>query len=210
MMEGLSEVSHQLCIWVGVDEIVNANEVGSQSQYAWPPQDPTRLTQPEPEYYKASGSAFVYGNDSFNPALKPTNSSLRSRHPSREGEDEVYSSGSERDNDDDPSESSSPEPYMSDYDYDDSGPLAAGERMPRHNKVRQGSEGYEVRPMGSWNIVEPQEGDRHREMPWEERGRYNVYQPAQDDDWDESDGDADGDDGEDVPLAVLRNRVGHA
>jgi hypothetical protein len=198
---------------VGVDEIVIANEVGHESQYAWPPQDPTRLTQPEPEYYKASGSAFVYGNDSFNPALQPTNSALRSRHQRQEGE--VYSSGSERDNDE-PSESSSPEPYMSDYDYDNSGPLAAGERMPRHNRVRQGSEGYEVRPMGSWNIVDhPQSeerqvhGDMPREMPWEERGRYNVYESAQDDDWDESDGDGDGDDGEDVPLAVLRNRVGH-
>jgi len=193
---------------VGVDEIVNANEVGFESQYAWPPQDPTRLTQPEPEYYKASGSAFVYGNDSFNPALRPTNSSLRSRHQIQEGEGEVYSSGSERDNDE-LSESSSPEPYMSDYDYDNSGPLEHGERMPRHNRVRQGSEGYEVRPMGDWNIVEPQEGNKSRGMPWEERGRYNVYEPAQDD-WDESDGDGAGDDGEDVPLAVLRNRVGHA
>ena len=100
---------------------------------------------------------------------------------------------------------------MSDYDYDNSGPLTAGERMPRHNRVRQGSEGYEVRPMGSWNVVDPLErqthGDRPREMPWEERGRYNVYEPAQDD-WDESDGD--GDEGEDVPLAVLRNRGGHS
>jgi hypothetical protein len=210
MMEGLSEVSVYRWIWMRIDEIVNANEVGFESQYAWPPQDPTRLTQPEPEYYKASGSAFVYGNDSFNPALKPTSSALRSRHQRQEGE--VYSSGSERDNDE-PSESSSPEPYMSDYDYDNSGPLAAGQRMPRHNRVRQGSEGYEVRPMGDWNIVdhpEPEvervQGDIPREMPWEERGRYNVYEPAQDD-WDESDGD--GDDGEDVPLAVLRNRAGH-
>ena len=190
-----------------IDEIVFANQVGFESQYAWPPQDPTRLTQPEPEYYKASGSAFVYGNDSFNPALRPTNSSLRSRHQTQ-GEGEVYSSGSERDNDE-LSESSSPEPHMSDYDYDNSGPLEHGERMPRHNRVRQGSEGYEFRPMGDWNIVEPQEGNRSREMPWEERGRYNVYEPAQDD-WDESDGDGDADDGEDVPLAILRNRAGHS
>ena len=193
---------------MGIDEIVNANEVGFESQYAWPPQDPTRLTQPEPEYYKSSGSAFVYGNDSFNPALRPSNSSLRSRHQIQEGEGNVYSSGSERDNDE-LSESSSPEPYMSDYDYDNSGPLALGERMPRHNRVRQGSEGYEVRPMGDWNIVDhpqPQVGERPREMPWEERGRYNVYEPAQDD-WDESDGD---ENGEDVPLAILRNRGGHS
>jgi palmitoyltransferase len=190
--------------------------VGHESQYAWPPQDPTRLTQPGPEYYQASGSAFVYGNESFNPALKPTNS-LRSRHPPQEGEGEVYSSGSERD-DEDVSESSSPEPYMSDYDHGNSGPLGQGERMPRYNQVRQGSEGYEVRPMGSWNIVDhPPDSEpgvmrtgNGREMPWEERGRYNVYEPAsaeddeEDDDWDEQD------EGEDVPLAILRNRMGHA
>lgn len=207
--------------------------VGSESQYAWPPQDPTRLTQPGPEYYQASGSAFVYGNESFNPALQPTNQSLRSRdqhqhrrHQQRERQEgEVYSSGSERDKEDEISESSSPEPYMSDYDYDDSGPLQHGERMPRHNQVRQGSEGYEVRPMGNWNIVDRpddnaqsghggwnREVEPGREMPWEERGRYNVYEPASagdgDDDWD--DGDGEDDDEEDVPLAVLRNRVGHA
>jgi hypothetical protein len=199
--------------------------VGHESQYAWPPADPTRLTQPGPEYYQTTGSAFVYGNESFNPALKPTNS-LRSRHQTQV-EGVVYSSGSERDNEDEyenehehepdsASESSSPEPYMSDYDYDNSGPLQNGERMPRYNRVRQGSEGYEVRPMGSWNIVdrpnpsEPQMRASDAERPWEgrvweERGRYNVYEPAQDDDWDEDD---DKDDGEDVPLAILRNRAG--
>lgn len=103
---------------------------------------------------------------------------------------------------------------MSDYDYDNSGPLSPGERMPRYNRVRQGSEGYEVRPMGSWNIVDHPESDTltrgvgvGREMPWEERGRYNVYESAPDDDWDDGE---DEDDGEDVPLAILRNRAGHA
>jgi hypothetical protein len=165
---------------------------GHESQYAWPPQDPTRLTNPGPEYYNQSGSAFVYGNESFNPALKPTNSSLRSRdhqrhHQNQHQEGEVYSSGSERDNEDDlgegsvsVSESSSPEPYLSDYDQDNYGPVPPGERMPRYNRVREGSEGYEVRPMGSWNVVDlppgppdPREGGmgmgERREMPWEER-----------------------------------------
>jgi hypothetical protein len=197
---------------------------GHESQYAWPPQDPTRLTNPGPEYYNQSGSAFVYGNETFNPALKPTNSSLRSRdhqrhHHNQHQEGEVYSSGSERDNDNDNesisvSESSSPEPYLSDYDQDNYGPLASGERMPRYNRVREGSEGYEVRPMGSWNVVDlppgppdPREGGmgmgERREMPWEERGRYNVYEPAEEDEWDEEE-----EEGEDVPLAVLRNRLG--
>jgi hypothetical protein len=83
--------------------------------------------------------------------------------------------------------------------------------------------------MGSWNIVnhpgsdldldpdpeshvidrgwggEGQMREPGREMPWEERGRYNVYEPAsaEEEEWDEEDG-------EDVPLAILRNRVGHA
>lgn len=212
---------------------------GHESQYAWPPQDPTRLTNPGPEYYDQSGSAFVYGNESFNPALRPSNSSLRSRdhrhHRQATQEGEVYSSGSERDNEEFPvegesvSESSSPEPYLSDYDQDNWGPVAHGERMPRYNRVRQGSEGYEVRPMGSWNIVDlppdpgsrdpnsqdPSQGimgERRRDngipMPWEERGRYNVYEPAEDDGGDDWDEEEDEGEGEDVPLAVLRNRLG--
>jgi hypothetical protein len=63
--------------------------------------------------------------------------------------------------------------------------------------------------MGSWNVVDhPEQGQMP--MPWEERGRYNVYQPAQDDqDQDEEDEEwgEEGDE-EDVPLAVLRTRVG--
>jgi len=174
------------------------------------------LTNPDPSYFQGSGSgsgsgstsAFVYGNESFNPALKPTNSSsLRSRNHEQyiDTTGEIYSSGSERDNDDDDdgsqSRSSSPEPYLSDYDDDNWGPVARGERMPRHNRVRQGSEGYEVRPMGSWNVVDPDPGpsrfsnrvDGEREMPWEEDGRYNVYHP--DEEWEESD--------EDIPLGLL-------
>jgi hypothetical protein len=174
------------------------------------------LTNPDPSYFQGSvsgsTSAFVYGNESFNPALKPTNSSsLRSRNHEQyiDTTGEIYSSGSERDNDDDDddggsqSRSSSPEPYLSDYDDDNWGPVARGERMPRHNRVRQGSEGYEVRPMGNWNVVDPDPArstnrvDGEREMPWEEDGRYNVYHP--DEEWEESD--------EDIPLGVLRDQV---
>lgn len=70
--------------------------------------------------------------------------------------------------------------------------------MPRHNHVRQGSEGYEVRPVGSWNIVDQPDPTRGpREMPWEEDGRYNIYHP--DEEWEESD--------EDIPLGVLRQQA---
>lgn len=164
------------------------------------------MSNPEPRF--ASSSAFVYGNDGLNPALRPTNGSLRAREQrrlrSREGDgqrhtqheghagegDDIYSSGSERDADEDLhpgsdfGSGSSPEPYMSDYDDENWGPLERGERMPRSRemRVRQGSEGYEVRPMGDWNIVDDHpmpRGDR----PWEEEGRYNVYHP--DVEWEE-------------------------
>ena len=176
------------------------------------------MSNPEPRY--ASSSAFVYGNDGLNPALRPTNGSLRAREQHRtrddhntppEGQEEgdIYSSGSERDADDDlhpgsdMGSGSSPEPYLSDYDDENWGPLERGERMPRPRpremRVRQGSEGYEVRPMGDWNIVDdhdldldPQRQQRRPEdtRPWEEEGRYNIYHP--DGDWEEeSEGELD-------------------
>lgn len=165
---------------------VHADSVGHEVQFDWPPQDPTRLSNPE--YQLANTSAFVYGNDGLNPNLRPSNSALRSRdrHPRSEAgvnSGEVYSSGSERDNEDDYSHSSSPEPYLSDYDDEDWGPLERGQRMPRVSRVRQGSEGYEVRPMGDWSIVDDLEGVGGR--PWEADGRYNVYHP--DEEWDEGD-----------------------
>lgn len=132
------------------------------------------------------------------------NGSLRSRdrqaqsYTPQEGQeaDQVYSSGSERDADDDEDIShrgsgsgSSPEPYLSDYDDEDWGPLERGQRMPRQMRVRQGSEGYEVRPMGDWNIVD--EPDLRGMRPWEEQGRYNVYHP--DVEWEEESDDGDND-----------------
>lgn len=192
-------------------------------QFAWPPQDPTRLTNPEPRYYASSSSAFVYGNDVLNPALRPTNAaSLRSREHHRRphhrhtssqalheqeegpGTPAYYSSGSERDNDNDSRAGSSPEPYLSDYDDDGWGPLERGERLPRPRphpmemRVRQGSEGYEVRPMGDWNVVVDDDLEEVAGRPWEEAGRYNVYHP--DEEWEE---DSEPEDGyaEDLPPA---------
>jgi hypothetical protein len=61
----------------------------------------------------------------------------------------------------DDSGSSSPEPYMSDYDED---------------RVRQGSEGWEVKPSVSpWNDPLLNGGMDDLRRPWERDGRYNVY-----------------------------------
>ncbi|WVQ78513.1 hypothetical protein IAT38_000599 [Cryptococcus sp. DSM 104549] len=191
-----------------------APEAGDHSvQYSWPPQDPSRLPNPPP--LAAHTSAFIYGNDGFNPALRPSNSTMRrSRQPSGGGaghsggagggdEDDAvggyYSSGEDRDygSNKSHSTSSSPEPYLSDYDEDNEGPMMHGERLGR---VRRGSEGWEVRPGGSWaggvGDIEssPGEGwgqpgqaqgwgaeqrDARFQRPWEEPGRYNVYVPGE-------------------------------
>jgi hypothetical protein len=68
---------------------------------------------------------------------------------------------------------------------------------PREMRVRQGSEGYEVRPMGDWNIVDEPQRASGDTRPWEEEGRYNVYHP--DGEWEE---ESDEDDDVDPPLEV--------
>ncbi|OCF36404.1 palmitoyltransferase PFA4 [Kwoniella heveanensis BCC8398] len=142
----------------GLSFPVNPEAGDSDVQYSWPPQDPSRLPNPRP--LPSGASAFVYGNEGFNPALRPSNSAMRSRHshtPPAEahgfeleqsnGHDHGagYSSGEDRDYGSTYSRSttSSPEIYLSDYDEDGEGPMGAGERLPR---VRRGSEGWEVRP----------------------------------------------------------------
>ncbi|OWT41413.1 palmitoyltransferase PFA4 [Cryptococcus neoformans Bt1] len=186
----------------GLSFPVNPSAGDHMTQYFWPPQDPSRLPNPPP--IPAHASPFVYGNNGFNPNLRPTNS-LRARRSStpRIDEDEYsheqsrhYSSGDERDNGS-ISASSSPEPYLSDYDHYDEGPMYPGERMttlvPR---VRRGSEGWEVAPGGGWNayagMMDEEVGwddeagydeapgeDPYVERPWEMRGRYNVYDPEE-------------------------------
>lgn len=87
---------------------------------------------------------------------------------------------------------------------DDDVPLGArragfGAVMNRRVTVRQGSEGYEVAPRQPWTedmdaMREPDGGaaedgrpspwsteevaQLRKRLPWEEQGRYNVYQPA--------------------------------
>ncbi len=165
-------------------------------------------------------SAFTYGEESFNPALRPTNGQLRSRnsdssqHADRSHYEnrpnaneyvspwhvEIGSDGEERRAGSDRS-SSSPEPYLSDYDEENVGPLAPGERMSR---VRRGSEGWEVKPNFAWNgqvatgvALEDDPEGRIGARPWEESGRYNVYEPYEPEDRADSNGNTVGRDSDD-------------
>jgi len=85
---------------------------------------------------------------------------------------------------------SSPERYLSDYDEDGNGILSYQDRQEEEHRrmrgMRRGSEGWEVRPVeAGWNHEAKEGRGRH---PWEEEGRYNVYEPDEDrsesdDDW---------------------------
>lgn len=140
-------------------------------QHMWPPRDPDmdRPMRPSPN---PTDNPFTYGN-SFNPALQPSNSSLRSRSRAEHGEkrlvspahstdhhertdNDIYSSGEDRDD-----YKSSPEPYLSDFDDSEDEPLQRGDDYAHGVRVRRGSEGYEVAAVGSWNwmnqLEEPHE-----------------------------------------------------
>lgn len=76
------------------------------------------------------------------------------------------------------SSSSSPERYLSDYDEDDRGPLPRGQRLER---VRQGSEGWEVRPNPVWSQSARDDLELGPSAPWLDQGRYNYYEPSNND-----------------------------
>ncbi|WVR05338.1 hypothetical protein IAU60_002352 [Kwoniella sp. DSM 27419] len=173
----------------GLSFPVNPDAGDEHVQYSWPPQDPSRLPDPRP--LPQGTSPFVYGNEGFNPALRPSNSAMRSRvgHPGGSTlsshdyqQDDAYSSGEDRTYGSfgSGSGSSSPERYLSDYDDDNEGPMRPGERLPR---VRRGSEGWEVRPAGGAAWDQPDVEGRAAapwDRPWEREGRYNVYGPSDD------------------------------
>ncbi len=97
--------------------------------------------------------------------------------------DDPPSSGEERRRDSD-RRSSSPEAYLSDMD-DEVDEIQYEDDEDRRVRVRQGSEGYEVAPKRDWSagldVQQPppwQMDDGRKRMPWEEEGRYNIYEPA--------------------------------
>ncbi|EIW70199.1 hypothetical protein TREMEDRAFT_29571, partial [Tremella mesenterica DSM 1558] len=171
----------------GLSFPVNPAAGGPDAQYVWPPQDPTRYRDPNPRMME--GSPFVYGEETLNPALRynqpdnfhrthhdGSNLHLHGTHDQPVNGDESYQyDPQDVDNHSSQSQSSSPEPYLSDYDEHNEGPLVPGERET--SRIRRGSEGWEVRPMGVW------QGEVGRmKMPWLEEGRYNVYVPN-DEEW---------------------------
>ncbi|ORX33793.1 DHHC palmitoyltransferase-domain-containing protein [Kockovaella imperatae] len=190
----------------GLSFPVNPEAGDSDAQYQWPPQDPTRLPNPPP---RSGQSAFTYGGESFNPALKPSSSSSSALEQIGIGElrNRRFSSTLSEGSEGSEASGSSPEHYLSDYDYDESlenGDKAVEEarRMqqpyPSDNnvRVRRGSEGYEVSSgAAAWNMdLEHQVAahsawDQPRGPVWLEQGRYNVYEPHAVDDDDDYDSD---------------------
>jgi len=156
-----------------------AESEGIELQQAWPPSDPTekygKWTQPD--------SPWTYDNDGPNPALKPSNSQLRSRKRGRRG-------GS-----DDGGVSAVP-PYHPDYepaqdwqddgdsdgvyyhrdnndDDDDKGErFAEYEHQQRTAHVRRGSEGYEVQAIDREQLLAEYIASRGQE-----EGYYRRYVP---------------------------------
>jgi len=126
----------------------------------------------------------VYGNNGFNPALQSSNSSKRTRHGESDTAPELGSDGE----DGSAYTCSSPERYLSDYDDEGWGRADhEGDMRRRMNRVRQGSEGWEMRP-ADWG-VDLNDLERRAERPWEEEGRYRLYEPdSAMDDGEDSDG----------------------
>jgi hypothetical protein len=141
-----------------------------------------------------SASPWTYQNEGFNPALQPSNASLREtnsvarrRQRSRipEGED-----------------ASDVPPYHPDYNRanENENGLYDGEEEDSSNedanydkaRVRRGSEGYEVRQINREDVLQ-----RYLEELGEKPGRYVKYMPQPDDN------DRDEEEGDNVPLAYL-------
>jgi hypothetical protein len=186
---------------ISADDAIISCSTDPFEAHLWPYREPTRA-HVAPDRVRNGGEAFTYGGSGLNPDLTPTNAkSHAALGVEREG---PQSSGDERDRDgseEEGSRSSSPEFYLSDMDDDDV-PLGArrGGGMGSRVRVRQGSEGYEVAPRQPWTMgidgtrrldgdaglndrpppwyTEEEAGQLRKRMPWEEQGRYNVYQPA--------------------------------
>ena len=118
----------------------------------------------------------MYGNEGFNPSVRPTRSTAINRHNEADLATEGESDGDNRSN----HTSSSPERYLSDYDDEDWSPADGDTEMRKQmsTRVRQGSEGWEVRP-SEWG-VDLNDVERRSGRPWEVKGRYQVYEPQPD------------------------------
>jgi len=141
---------------------------------SWPPKDPNPYPPSDPNHVLTlPSSPWTYENGSFNPYLQP-NSMVRRASSSRRGRTKArepiasvppYHPDYRPPGDDDAfSDSKGSVGSLSDEDEDT--PL-----RPRTH-IRQGSEGYEVRPIDREEMLR-----RHVLSQVHEPGRYNMYVP---------------------------------
>ncbi|KAG7099650.1 hypothetical protein E1B28_001476 [Marasmius oreades] len=160
---------------------------------SWPPKDPARSQHEDPQKgFILPGSPWTYENGSFNPELQPYNSRIRNGDSSQARQRQRTNKGA-----------SELPPYHPDYDpvssYEDGSDrsleLSEEEELPGGSRIRRGSEGYEVRPVGREDMLR-----RYLEELGETPGRYHRYIPMPD-----SDGENERDNNSDqIPLAKLR------
>lgn len=149
----------------------------------WPPREPDSIRR-GPAVDLTSASPFVYGEDSLNPALTPSNMRRRSNgnskpahalppyHPDYKEGEFVTDPQAPEDNSEDSDE------YV--------------EPPPGRVRMRRGSEGYEVMPQSRDEMLR-----RYIEDLGEDPHRYVRYEPEP---FSESE---DEDDGDNVPLARM-------
>jgi hypothetical protein len=139
----------------------------------WPPRDPREDAHADPDDHALAlpASPWTFGTGSYNPALRPSSSGARRRHAAVPPYHPDFDAGDDG------------RPYF-DSSSDDDGPSRAAVR------VRQGSEGPEVRPLGRDELVRRYVDENAREP-----GRYRRYVPDE--------ASASEDEEEHVPLALL-------
>lgn len=158
----------------------------------WPPHDPSMRYEENEEdtghEFQLPDSPWTYGNDSFNPELRPSHPRARRRTSSRN----KRGNGSQA--------TASLPPYHPDYDSSQviSGGSDSGDPQDQDDehyyvdeeafrsgtlKMRRGSEGFEVRPVDREVMLK-----RYVDEQVQQEGRYNTYVPEP---WSE-DEDSDG------------------
>ncbi|KAJ3567336.1 hypothetical protein NP233_g6433 [Leucocoprinus birnbaumii] len=145
------------------------------STVSWPPRDPEQHKPDNYDHLKSS-DPWTYGNDTLNPSLQPTNS-YRRRISSKSRDsciphDRVppyhpdYSKGETYQPVDDDDEDSL---------VSSSGELSDDDMPLGHDRVRRGSEGYEVRPVSREQMLR-----QYLESVGEDYDRYIKYIPQPD------------------------------
>ncbi|ESK90944.1 palmitoyltransferase pfa4 [Moniliophthora roreri MCA 2997] len=138
------------------------------SDEAWPPKDPARSQYEDPKKgFTLPHSPWTYENGTFNPDLAPSNSQLRQESQTRRRNRPVTGA-------------SEYPPYHPDYEpgatldrtYDTS---SDEDEVTNNPRVRRGSEGYEIRPVGREDMLH-----RYLEQLGETPGRYHRYIPMPD------------------------------